>query len=173
MSKPQTRHSSFWKWTIALSFGCLIVFATDIIPAFGLLEIVGVLITIAVCLLSFVLIFTDVRTALVGITAAAVCFSISYNHWPATARFKLSEQRLNELLSAYEADNNVEVPTWCGSYYVRKIERRGQWTTCFWTDLGWGGYTGLIYTPDGRRMQYVNDHKQFHLNSNWRIVSED
>ena len=172
MSQLQTRHSGFWRWLIALSVACLVVFFADIFPAIRLLDFVAILTTFVVCVLSFALIFTDVRTALLGLTAAAVCFSISYNHWPATTRFKFSEGRLSELLADYQALGAVDAPVWCGSYYIEKIGRRGE-SVCFWTDLTPAGYTGLIYTPDGQRMKYLNVHKQIHLNSNWQIVSED
>ena len=66
MSQLQTRHSGFWRWLIALSVACLVVFSADIYPAIRLLDFVAILTTFAVCVLSFALIFTDVRTALLG-----------------------------------------------------------------------------------------------------------
>ena len=172
MSEPQKRQSDFWKVSIGLSLACLLVFSADLCPANRLLDFAAVITTFFVCVLSFFLIFTDVRTALLGITAAAVCFSISYNHWPATTRFKLSENRLNEMVANHQALNVPDVPVWCGSYYVKKIGQRGE-SICFWTDLGWGGYTGLIYTPDGQKRGGFNVHNSIDLNSNWQIVSED
>ena len=166
------RKSNFVKWTIALSICGILVLSSDIWPANRLLEFVALLITLAVCILSFVLVFTNIRTALLGITFAAFCFSISYNHWPATTRFKMSKDELNRLLAAHQGSTKIETPIWCGSYYIKEITTRGD-STCFWTDLTPAGYTGLVYTPDGQTMRYFNIWKNIRLSSNWQIVSED
>ena len=164
--------SAFAKLFVILAIGCGIVFAADMLPAIRLLEFAAVFVTVAICLLAFVLVFTDIRTAMLGIAAAAICFSISYNHWPAQIRFKLSENQLAELLASQKNPLTIETPVWCGLYRIEKIELRAN-STCFWTDLTPAGYTGLIYTPNDRKLMYFNIHKSIELDSNWDIISED
>ena len=164
--------SAFAKLFVVLTIGCGIVFAADMLPAIRLLEFAAVFVTVAICLLAFVLVFTNIRNAMLGIAAAAICFSISYNHWPAQVRFQLSENQLAEILASQKDRLTIETPVRCGLYRIEKIELRGN-STCFWTDLTPSGYTGLIYTPNNSQRLYFNIHKSIELDSNWDIISED
>ena len=166
------RKSNFVKWTISLSICGILVFCSDIWPANKWLGLAAAMITLAVCILSFVLAFTNIKTAMLGVTAAAFCFSVSHNHWPANTRFKMAEEKLSSLIAAHDDPTKIETPIWCGSCYIREVETRGD-SICFWTDLTPAGYTGLVYTRDGHATRYFNIWRNIRLNPNWQIISED
>ena len=92
------RKSNFIRWLLGLTLCCLAVIASDIFPENRLLEFAAILIALPVFLLSFAFVFTNLRTALLGITAGAICFSVLVSHWPAKFRFSISRNDLNQLV---------------------------------------------------------------------------
>ena len=166
------RKSNFIRWLSGLTICCLAVIASDIFPENRLLEFAAILIALLVFLLSFALVFTNLRTALLGITAGAICFSVLANHWPAKFRFSISRNDLNQFVDAYSNDSGIEMPIWCGSYRIKQIERRGD-SICLWTDLTPRGYTGLVFTPDDQERRYFNIWNEIEISPNWSIISED
>jgi len=170
--EQKLRKSNFGRWLAGLSLCCLVVIASDIFPENRIIDVAAILIVLPVFLLSFALVFTNLRTAIMGITAAAICFSVFTNHWPAKIRFNIAANDLNQLVDSHSNTAAIEMPIWCGSYKIKAIERRGD-SICLWTDLTPSGYTGLVFTPDHQERRYFNIWKSIDIDSNWTIISED
>ena len=161
---------------LPLLYGCLALFSAAIVfvnafPSFRIYPLVSLLFSIPLVLVGLWAIFTNVRAALTGITAIAICISVWTSNWPVQARFSLSHSQFEVLAKHVENGSSVGVPVWVGSYRIQKIQIKESGAICFWTDLAPSGYTGIVRCPE-QKMDF-NIWSHIPLVDDWRFIAQD
>ena len=159
-----------------LLYGCLAAFSVAIIfvnafPSFRIYPLASLFISSPLVGLGLCAIFTNVRAALAGIAAIAICFSIWKSNWPVKARFSFSRAQFEALASDVERCNSVTVPVWVGSYRIQTIDVRKTGAICFWTDLSPSGYSGIVRCSE-HKMDF-NIWSHIPIVDDWRFIAED
>ena len=161
---------------LLLLYGCLVILSVAIVfvnafPSFRIYPLISLFLSVPLVIAALLAIFTNIRAALTGIAAIAICISIWTSNWPVKARFSFSQAQLEVLASDVESGKAVNVPVWAGSYRVEKIDIRKTGAICFWTDLSPSGNSGIVKCPE-QEMNF-NIWSHIPLVGNWRFIAED
>ena len=161
---------------LPLLFTCLAALSVAIVfvnafPSFRRYPLVSLFLSVPLVLAALFATFTNIRGALAGITAIAICISIWTSNWPVKARFWFSHAQLEAIANDVQSGNSVSVPVWVGSYRIKKIQIKKSGAICFWTDLSPGGYTGIVRCPE-QKMDF-NIWSHIPLADDWRFIAED
>lgn len=161
---------------LPILYGCLAAFSVVIVlvnafPSFRIYPLASLILSVPLVFLGLKAIFTNVRVALAGIAAIAICVSVWTSNWPVKVRFLFSQAQFDALASDVENGNAVNVPVWAGSYRIRKVEVRKTGAICFWTDLSPSGYSGVVRCSENKMDFNIWSH--IHIVDDWRLISED
>ena len=116
--------------------GCFAIFSGVVVcanafPSFRLLEIAAMFLSVALIPMAiYAIVFTNIRTALIGITAVAIGLSVWTTNWPAKARFTSAQAKFEVLLAEIENGKTISAPRWVGSYRVQQIDIKKTGAIC-------------------------------------------
>lgn len=157
--------------------GCFAIFSGVVVcanafPSFRLLEIAAMFLSVALIPMAiYAIVFTNIRTALIGITAVAIGLSVWTTNWPAKARFTSAQAKFEMLLAEIENGKTISAPRWVGSYRVQQIDIKKTGAICFWTDLYPIGYSGIVKCQEDKMNFNIWNHIQ--LTDDWHMIVED
>lgn len=161
---------------LPLLYGILAVFSGVIVfasafPSFRIFPLVSIFLSIPLLIGGTYAIFINIRAAMAGIAAIAICVSVWSSNWPIKARFSFSRAQFEALASDVENGDSVSVPIWVGSYRIRKIQLRKSGAVCFWTDLSPSGHSGIVRCPEDKMDFNIWSH--FPIDDDWRFIAVD
>ena len=140
-------------------------------PSFRIYPLISLFFSIPLIVAALIAIFTNIRAALAGFAALAICFSTWTSNWPVKARFSFSHAQLESLAIDIENGNSVNVPVWAGSYRIERIDIRETGAICLWTDLSPSGNSGIVRCSELELDFNIWSH--IPLEHNWHFIAED
>ena len=156
---------------VVLALLSVAIVIVNALPEFRIYPLISLLCSVPLVILGLAAVFTNIRAALVGITAIAVCISIWTSNWPVAARFSISRGQFESLADEVRDGKSVPPPLWVGLYRIQQIETRKTGAICFWTDVSPSGCSGILNCSEAKMNFNIWNHIPF--SCEWRFIAED